>query len=183
MILGGVLLVKKMNDWGSGKIRRELYALIGVVLLLVMAYGGYIYYVTYSEKNMMTLLEKSFEDFTVESYVNSEESYFRRISSDSQSSRVSLSVSDIKSIMNAISSTNVQGISSAYDIQTEEDFLVYLDSAGSYDRPIRLFIGKESNADRYILYISSTKKTVADFYEVKSADLYKLIDELFANKS
>ena len=168
-----------MNDWGSGKIRRELYALIGVVLLLIMAYGGYIYYVTYSEKNMMTLFEKNFEGFTVESYVNSEESYFRKISNDSQSSRVSLSVSDIESIMSAISSTNVQGISSAYDIQTEEDFLVYLDSADSYDTPIRLFIGKDSNTDRYILYILSNKKTVVNYYEAKSADLYKLIDELF----
>ena len=182
MILGGVLLDKKMNDWGNKKIRRELYALIGAVLLLVMAYGGYIYYVTYSEKNMMTLFEKNFEDFTVESYVNSEESYFRKISNDSQSSRVSLSVSDIKSIMSAISSTNVQGIPDYIDIQTEDDFFIYLDSADSYDMPIRLYVGKDSNTDRYILYILSTKKTVANYYEVKSADLYKLIDELFKAK-
>lgn len=171
-----------MNDWGQAESRRGFYRFIGVGLLAVGLYIGYIFFVTYSEKNMMALLDKSYTDFTVKNYINGGESYFRKVSNGNESGSLNLTTDDMESIMSGISSTEVKGVFNYSDIQMENDFAVYLDSSIPSEELIRLYLGRDINTNKLLLTISSTKKTVAYYYEVKNDNLYKVLDELVKEK-
>ena len=171
-----------MNDWGQRESRRGCFGLIFIVLLAVLLYGEYISFVTYKEKNMMTLLDKSYSDFTVENYINGEKSYIRKTSNGNSSGDLNLTPDDIESIMSEISSTKVKGIENYEYIKIVNEFTVHLDSSNPVEKTIRLYLGRDINTNKLLLAISSTKKTVAHFYEVNNDNLYKILDELVKEK-
>lgn len=149
---------------------------ISIGIFAVTIYIGYVFFVTYSEKNMLTLLNESYTNFTVKDYIEGEASYFRNVSTGNESANLQLTSANIQCIMDAMSSTKVEGIFAYEDIQMDNHFAIYLEPVIPDEDMIRLYVGKDRQTNTLLLTISSTKKTVAYYYKVQNDSLYNTLE-------